>query len=124
MGRGAGGFACGLGLEAGQEPLPEIQPGVASSTSARKSAGKSSASLPVISVAVARDSRCPSGSAAASTCGHMWRTITSARRPRRSAPHPAPAAKTWATWPPASSNATVWLSKAGTSPMSWNSAAT
>jgi hypothetical protein len=31
---------------------------------------------------------------------------------------------TRAIWPPASSNATVWLSNAGTRPMSWNIAAT
>ena len=54
----------------------------------------------------------------------MWRTITSESLVRRSSGHPAPAANIHATLPPATSNESVALSYAWTSPMSWSIAAT
>ena len=77
-----------------------------------------------MSIAVPTSSRCPSASKAGSTLSHMWRTMTCDSRTRRSTGQPAPAANIQATLPPASSNETVALSNAVTSPRSWSMAAT
>ncbi|WP_206300202.1 hypothetical protein [Streptomyces mangrovisoli] len=50
--------------------------------------------------------------------------MTSDSRCLRSTGHPAPAANTQATCPPAASKSTVWLSNSATGPKSCGSAAT